>query len=192
MLTLRPVRWAEDAALLADLDTSFTTERVYRVLRNELGFTLVRARVDPPLRKDYGAITHASRVRQMDCAIVAEHQGRPAGFAAADYVSWNRRVVVWHLYVAPERRRTGVGAALLDGLDAFARSAGARCLWVETQNTNFPAVQFYQRMGFRLCGLDESLYDSARTGPHETALFFVRDVVPAEALTADGVGADTS
>ena len=55
--------------------------------------------------------------------------------------------------------------------------AGARCLWLETQNTNYPAIQFYQHVGFRLCGLDESLYDPAGPGRNEIALFFVRELI---------------
>jgi ribosomal protein S18 acetylase RimI-like enzyme len=38
------------------------------------------------------------------------------------------------------------------------REPATGCLWLETQNVNYPAVQFYRRMGFRLCGLDETLY----------------------------------
>src|SRR5689334_9276881 len=30
---------------------------------------------------------------------------------------------------------------------------------------NYPAVQFYRRMGFQLCGLDESLYRARRSRP---------------------------
>jgi hypothetical protein len=51
----------------------------------------------------------------------------------------------------------------------------AACLWLETRNVSYPAVQFYLRMGFQLCGLDQSLY---RPEPHilpgETALYFSR------------------
>jgi ribosomal protein S18 acetylase RimI-like enzyme len=184
MLTLRPACWPGDLALVASIDTSFTTERIYRVVRQELGFALVEERVDPPLQKDYGSITDDPLLGEMSCVVLAEQQGRLAGFAAAEYAAWNRRAIVRHLYVAPERRGSGVGTALLHQLDTFARSAGARCLWLETQNINYPAIRFYQRAGFRLCGLDESLYDPAGPGRNETALFFVRDLARSEAPAA--------
>ena len=69
-----------------------------------------------------------------------------------------------------------MGAALLRELAHYARAAGARCLWLETQNINHPAIQFYRRMGFRLCGLDQSLYNPVGPGRDEVALFFVRDL----------------
>jgi ribosomal protein S18 acetylase RimI-like enzyme len=58
----------------------------------------------------------------------------------------------------------------------YARSVQAHCVWVETQNVNVPAISFYGRRGFRLCGLDTRLYDPAGAGAGETALFFALDL----------------
>jgi ribosomal protein S18 acetylase RimI-like enzyme len=187
MVILRPARWPDDLAGLDRLDTSFTTDRVYRVQRDELAFRLIEEWVDPPLRKDYGPISAVdSQLPEAECALMAEENGAPAGFAAAEYVSWNRRVIVQHLYVDSGWRRRGVGTALMNALDEFARSAGARCLWVETQNVNYAAIRFYRRSGFRLCGLDDSLYDPAGASGDEVALFFVRDVPRNQQSTGDG------
>jgi hypothetical protein len=43
---------------------------------------------------------------------------------------------------------------------------------------NYPAVHFYLRMGFQLCGLDETLYRPSDPGllPGEVALYFARDL----------------
>jgi ribosomal protein S18 acetylase RimI-like enzyme len=38
---------------------------------------------------------------------------------------------------------------------------------------NSPAIAFYRRQGFTLCGLDLSLYDPAGSAPGEAALYFV-------------------
>jgi ribosomal protein S18 acetylase RimI-like enzyme len=59
---------------------------------------------------------------------------------------------------------------------AYARHAGARCVWLETRNVNYPAVRFYRRPGFRRCGLDERLYDRATPGREEIALFLALDL----------------
>jgi ribosomal protein S18 acetylase RimI-like enzyme len=47
-------------------------------------------------------------------------------------------------------------------------------VWLETQNTNYGAIQFYRRVGFQCCGLDLSLYDTDGPAAGEIALFFVR------------------
>jgi ribosomal protein S18 acetylase RimI-like enzyme len=50
----------------------------------------------------------------------------------------------------------------------------ARCVWLETQNVNYGAIQFYGRLGFVWCGLDLALYDPYGPAAGETALFFAR------------------
>lgn len=174
--TLRPACWPEDLPRLARLDTSFSTDRIYRLHRTELRFELREETIDPPFRKDYGCLADDACLLELEYAVVAEHAGEPVGFAAGEYAAWNRRFTLWHLYVARPWRGRGLGRALLAAVEARAREAGARCLWLETQNTNYPAVQFYQRLGFRLCGLDETLYDPAGPASEEVALFFSRQI----------------
>ena len=177
MITVRLARWPDDVAALRELDTTFVTERIYRTARTELSFQLVEERLPSPLQKRYEFQPDDPEARRdWDCAIVAESDGKLAGFAAAQYVAWNCRVVLWHLYVAPDFRRMGAGLQLLEAVDAFARSKQARCLWLETQNVNYPAIQFYRRCGFTLCGFDETLYNRDSSAQEETALFFARPV----------------
>ena len=177
MITVRPARWACDIAALCELDTSFVTERIYRPERSELSFQLVEERLPYPLIKRYEFQPADLEVRRdWDCAVIAEADGKIVGFAAAQYVAWNHRVILWHLYVAPAFRRMGAGLQLLEAVDEFARSKQARCLWLETQNVNYPAIQFYRRCGFALCGFDETLYDPDGSAQEETALFFARRV----------------
>ena len=104
-------------------------------------------------------------------AIVALREGTLVGVAALEYVAWNRRGVVSHLYVDRATRQQGIGRRLLRELHARANALHARCLWVETQNVNAPAIRFYESCGFVFCGLDTSLYDPEDLGG-ETALFF--------------------
>jgi len=40
----------------------------------------------------------------------------------------------------------------------------------------YPAIQFYRRMGFELCGLDVTLYDPASIVAGETALYFSKSL----------------
>jgi ribosomal protein S18 acetylase RimI-like enzyme len=177
MITIRGIRWSEDVEVLSHLDTSFMTERIYRPVHDGLSFSLVEADVAPPLKKTYDFRPDDPAERaNWDYAVIAEKEYGMAGFAAAQFVAWNRRVVLWHLYVIPSCRRAGVGTCLLAALDTYARSVQARCLWLETQNVNYPAIQFYRRSGFMWCGFDESLYAPEDLTGEETALFFARPV----------------
>ena len=90
---------------IGKIDPSYSTDRIYRVRRSELGFWLDEERVSPPV---HGPLEPSTR-----------------------------------------------------------------CSWLETQNVNYPAAQFYRRLGFRLCGLDETLYRPGIPGmlPGEVALY---------------------
>jgi len=187
VLHIRPAQWPQDGLALSALDTSFVTDRVYRLAQVGLFFGLVEEAITTPRHKRYPFDPSDPGERaQWDHAVVAEDGERIVGFAAAQYATWNRRVVLWHLYVMPECRGRGVGTRLLHSVDAFARSVGARCLWLETQNVNYPAVKFYLHAGFTLCGLDESLYDPDGPACGEVALFLARPSPP------DGSEAGTS
>ena len=70
----------------------------------------------------------------------------------------------------PAYRRLGVGTRLLETVETFAQSADARCVWLETQNINYPAIRFYLRGGLEVWGISQHFYPP---GPeeHEVAIF---------------------
>ena len=171
MIVVRVARLADDEARIGRIDTSFTTDLVYRVARDGLGFRLEEEAVSPPIAKSYPI----SGLVQSDRLFVAEDGGEVIGVAEVELGTWNRRAVVTHLYVSAPHRGKGAGRALLDALAERARQGGARCLWLETQNVNHAAVGFYRRVGMRLCGLDETFYDPSEV-PGEVALFFAREL----------------
>ena len=83
------------------------------------------------------------------------------------------RALIQHLYVSSSMRGKGIGRRLIDSSMKVAKDHNARCLWAETQTNNYPAIQFYKKMGFAFCGLDTSLYDPELVRD-EVALFFSR------------------
>jgi ribosomal protein S18 acetylase RimI-like enzyme len=173
-IEIRALRWPEDAAALRALDTLFVTDRVYELRADARSFSLRETRVDPPLQKRYALGDLAAEIARAEQSFIAEIDGDVAGCAAVRCQAWNRRAVLTHLYVDRTRRGLGAGRRLVDAAAAFARERGARQLWLETQNVNVPAIEFYRRCGFRLCGLDRELYDPGASGG-EVALYFARE-----------------
>jgi len=178
MLTLRPLRLPEDAGSTLKLDTSFDTDWIYTAASSETSFQLTEtaAKVSKQyslkldelksLATSHYAIVAAiegdgeSRARNEGCK---NQLGEVVGLAAAEYTEWNRRVTLHHLYVDRKHRKMGTGRRLLQSVIDWSCTTPARCVWVETQNTNYPAIQFYRKSGFTLCGFDASLYDSEVT-----------------------------
>ena len=173
---IRPVDLPSDCASLLELDTAFITDRIYTLAATEASFTLVERAVTPPLRKHFSLAEELGEDRLWQQGFVAVADGAIVGFAAVRYEAWSRRAAIWHLYVAPAQRGRGIGQALLTAVTDYARSVEARCLWLETSSVNYPAIQFYRRMGFTWCGLDLTLYARDGEAAGETALFFARDL----------------
>jgi ribosomal protein S18 acetylase RimI-like enzyme len=170
MATVRP--WtAGDADAVAALDTSFTTPVVLDVNDQDGCISLTERRLETPLTKRYPI----GQPEDAAGAFVAELDGQVIGYGELVFEQWNGRGNVRHLYVSGEHRGEGVGSALLDELARAAQDRGASRLWIETQNTNYPAVQFYRHIGFVMAGFDRSLYGPMSTDS-EVALFFSRDL----------------
>ena len=55
------------------------------------------------------------------------------------------------LYVRPEHRRGGVAAALMDVLEDFARQAGMRWVYLDTNEAFAASVALYRRRGYEAC-----------------------------------------
>jgi GNAT superfamily N-acetyltransferase len=66
--------------------------------------------------------------------------------------------VLWDLRVRPERRREGIGSALLRRSADWARERDCTQLKIETQNTNVAACRFYAACGCRLGGILRHAY----------------------------------
>jgi ribosomal protein S18 acetylase RimI-like enzyme len=158
---------------IGKVDLSYSTDRIYRLRRSELGFWLEEQSVDPPARKVYPR----PDPELSDRLLVASAGTEIAGYGELQFEPWSGRAKIEHLYVSGRFRGQGVGRLLVQALDERARQEPfTRCLWLETQNANYPAVRFYLHMGFRLCGLDETLYRPDASGilPGEVALYFSR------------------
>jgi len=89
--------------------------------------------------------------------------GEPAGRDRCEIVGYaicSRHDTVWHLMdiaVAPERRRTGVGAQLLQAL--LARLPGPdEQVTLEVRPSNGAAIRLYEGFGFKTAGVRRRYY----------------------------------
>ncbi|HEX5387695.1 MAG TPA: GNAT family N-acetyltransferase [Gemmatimonadales bacterium] len=88
--------------------------------------------------------------------LVAEQDGEVVGLATFHlmHVLNRARTVAWltALVVDEAARGVGIGRALVDGVEAFAREAGCERLSVTTQEFRTEAHAFYARLGFEHTG----------------------------------------
>jgi GNAT superfamily N-acetyltransferase len=185
----------ESTAALSEygrIPIAFTVDRVFDVTapRDESGsFTLVERRLDTPYEKNYDIVDGDAPLhwtQRFDLSnwtlFTARLASQRVGGAAVafdtpgvDMLEGRRDLaVLWDLRVAPNVRGQGVGAALFDRVESWARSRGCRQLKVETQNTNVSACRFYERQGCELRSANRGVYPEL---PEEIQLLWFKDLV---------------
>lgn len=160
----------------AAVPMTFTVDRILVPIRDESalnGWRLDERVQNPPYEKDYDAIpdTHPTDwPEHFDTSVwrlVSAWRGSVLvggavlvqGSPEIDMLEGRDDLaVLWDLRVAPTERRTGVGSALLHGIEELARARSCSELKVETQNINAAACRFYGSCGFVLTAVNEHEY----------------------------------
>ena len=83
-------------------------------------------------------------------------------------------VQLLNIAIVPERRRQGLGDALLEHLSLVARRHGATRMFLEVRSSNAPALALYRRHGFAAIGVRRGYYP-AHQG-REDALVLAKDL----------------
>jgi ribosomal protein S18 acetylase RimI-like enzyme len=99
------------------------------------------------------AYLHARLERGESVVFLAESEGAAIGFCQL-YPAWcsvaaARTFVLYDLFVDGDARRAGVGRALMEAAQAFAREAGAVRLDLSTARTNTRAQALYESLGWQ-------------------------------------------
>ena len=180
-----------DAQSLHELDNSFETDRIYtlrvhgQLVRGDnnpriidkpaLAFELIETAVEPPLYKDHCRYEDTlekveAKLCRMNGGYVALADGQVAGVGLLNVEERRSVARIEDLIVGRQFRRYGIGSLLLNCADDWARKQGCWAIVLETQNVNYPAIQFYLRNGLEVWSIHQRFYPP---GPveHEVAVF---------------------
>ena len=178
MTKIRAARLPGDIDAILALDISYDTDVIFAARFDDGLIWLEERRLDAPLTKSFPLNDLHDPIMPWTIGMVAvDDDDRVIGFVAAEFRAWNRRLVLWHLYVDRAARGKGVARRLLEAVQAQAERAGALHIWLETSNLNVPGVKAYAQLGFHVSGLDSTLYDGT-SAQGEFALFLSRRVTP--------------
>ena len=148
-IEIRPAR-PEDASALVELGASIGREPQAWLLNTD-GWRSVSEE-----RRYLRALR-----RHPDAAVfVADDEGSVVGrlSVARDPHSASRHVADLGLMVAASHRRRGIGRALLEQAEAWARAAGVLKLELHVFPWNEPAIRLYEEFGFEREGLRKAHY----------------------------------
>lgn len=136
-------------------------------------WTTKEERIDQPTEKTYPDEVYdpAGYVNNPDqAAFLAIQDGKRIGSIRVGK-RWNGNAFIDDLLVDRDCRGQGAGTMLMDAAVCWARENKMDCVSLETQNGNLIACRFYLKYGFRLGGIDHSVY-THKDYRGETALYF--------------------
>ena len=102
--------------------------------------------------------------------VAEDPTGRVVGYTFCREIAGESELL--NLAVAPDQRRSGLGARLLAEALAWAGARGARETFLEVRASNRAAIALYEREGFRAVGRRPGYYQA----PAEDAILYRRPV----------------
>ena len=177
----------QDIDRLGEIRADYLSDKCARVVRTgqdtEVTFALQIDDLTEPFRSQGLSIVRQSdqeeikhRMSGQALQLVAEKNGRLVALLDAEVESWRRVLKVWNLLVDEEHLRQGIGTELMQRARQFAAQNRCRAISVEAQATNWPALCFYMKMGFEVCGVDDHFYTNRDLERKEVALYLYREL----------------
>lgn len=156
----------------------YTTDRIYSVSSIEFGgsFEFILKEKAFPYTKIWETtsedLKELNTIIEQGNSFGAFVNEKLAGWIICEHRTWNNSFYIENILIDEKHRREGIGIMLIKSAIKEARRLNCRVIELETQNTNYPAIQFYRRMGFNVTGLNTRLYNNAE----EIALFMTLDM----------------
>lgn len=156
----------------------YSTDIIYSVSSIELSsnfeFTLREKKLSYTKIWETGSddIDELNMIIEKDSSFGVFAENELQGWIICEHRTWNNSFYIENILVNEKYRRQGLGIMLIKNAIKEARKLNCRVIELETQNTNYPAIQFYRRMGFNITGLNTRLYNHS----DEIALFMTLDV----------------
>jgi diamine N-acetyltransferase len=91
----------------------------------------------------------AGQVREGYEYFLTERDGRSIGYCALQPQPADNSLFLSKLYLLRDARGAGTGRVCMEFIEQLARRRGLKLLWL-TVNKGNPAVQAYERLGFRI------------------------------------------
>jgi ribosomal protein S18 acetylase RimI-like enzyme len=112
----------------------------------------------------------------------AYEDDRLIGIVICEERTWNNSLHIESILVSEKYRQKGIGKLLIEKVIVHAEHKNFRLIELETQNTNVPAIKFYQNQGFKITGINMKLYNEEK---NEMALYMTYDILIAKQKTTN-------
>lgn len=101
----------------------------------------------------------AEAVKKFSVTLIAESDGRPAGFI--NFWVLKPQIQLNSLVVSVQALRTGVASALIGKLEEYAKKSACPEVDLEVNERNATALALYGRLGFKVVGRRPKFYNNS-------------------------------
>ena len=133
----------------------YISDRYYDVsyTENENAWTIdfILKYFETPFHKYWEGEIFENYLENIDCYI-AELNGKEVGIVSITHEKWNNVLRINEIHVHQSEQNKGIASKLMTFIINQAKEIGVRAIVLETQTSNFPAIQFYKKHGFHLIG----------------------------------------
>ncbi|HXJ16262.1 MAG TPA: N-acetyltransferase [Candidatus Polarisedimenticolia bacterium] len=133
--------------------------RTYTPADFEALYEIDQACYEPAIAYSRRELRNYLRFPGADC-VVAEADGQIIGFCLTAHERNSGYIIT--MDVLAEHRRKGVGTMLLTAAERQLAASGVRAIALETATDNSSAIAFWQKHGYRKCGVKKDYYPGGR------------------------------
>lgn len=179
MLTIRMLRQLESDSLESFGFNGFKTDTILKIERQVDGDHITIDLKPEKLEQNYekmwqsseGSLQFFNEIIKLGLSFGAYQDQTLVGIIICNEINWNKSLWIENIRVSIDYRGMGIGKALIDHVITLATLKHYRLIGLETQNTNYPAIEFYQKNNFVIEGVDFSHYPSREGQVGDTAVF---------------------
>lgn len=102
--------------------------------------------------------------------VLLNDQNDEIGHLSVGHHKFNNRARIWDIELSKDYQRQGMGTKLIQFAEDLAKEWKCRAIVLETQTSNFNAIQFYKKNGFSITGFDLNFYSNNDIENHEVRL----------------------
>jgi ribosomal protein S18 acetylase RimI-like enzyme len=143
-------------------ESNFFFDVINEEKENGLGwsFELIKKPFKKKFVKDIYEFLFEDHKENAEYFIIYNDQDVEIGQLSIGLQKFNNRTRIWDIYVSSTYQNQGIGSKLIEFAENKAKEWKSRCLVLEVQSSNYPAIKFYEKNGFNISGFDLNFYSN--------------------------------